>query len=118
MFDFREKKEMREFEGAGIDIGDRLYNFLIGVVLLYGFIVNAIMVQFAGPLVAGIKPWILIVGYLVLCITGSLMVNLSESSIISFIGYNFIVVPLGALLSVCLPNYDSKHIFMAIQISR
>jgi hypothetical protein len=64
-----------------------------------------------------INPIVLLVGYFVSCLAGSLIVNISKSPLISFLGYNLIVVPIGALLSICLPAYPTEHIFMAMLLT-
>ncbi len=117
MFSSKERKEKRIREGAGRVLDARTYNLIIGAVILYGFAVNAILIQFAGNFVMTINPIALIVGYFVSCLAGSLIVNFSKSPIISFLGYNLIVVPLGALLAICLPEYDPQHIFMAMLLT-
>ena len=42
------------------------YNLLIGGVLLWGFVINALMVKYATPHILGLNPLGLIIGYFAL----------------------------------------------------
>lgn len=94
-------------------LSKRKYNLIIGLVLLYGLILNIFMVNFCQPLVVGINPIVFIVSYIVSCSVGVILTK-SSSALVSFIGYNFIVVPIGVVLTICLPNYDPQLIMMSI----
>lgn len=94
-------------------LSKRKYNLIIGLVLLYGLILNIFMVNFCQPLVVGINPIVFIVSYIVSCSVGVILTK-SSSALVSFIGYNFIVVPIGIVLTICLPNYDPQLIMMSI----
>lgn len=90
------------------EISDSAYNMTIGGVLLYGFIINCLMVQFAFESVFSMflsNPILFYVIYFVMVIAGSAMVNKSSSPVISFIGYNLIVVPLGMIISLVVNAY-------------
>lgn len=90
------------------------YNALIGLILLYGFGVNVILVNTCAELVASIQPLALIIGYLVLCITGIIISKKSDNPIISFIGYNLVVIPIGLVLSVALRGVSETLAFNAL----
>lgn len=88
-----------------IEISERAYNLVIGGTLLYGFLVNCFMVAFLGDTaihLVGDNPIVFLILYIVLCVTGSFMINRSSNPAISFIGYNFFVIPLGIMLSALL----------------
>ena len=104
-------------KSEGAIIADGKYNLIIGAILVYGFIMNALLVLLAGDTFATMNPIVLLVGYFIAVIAGSLMVNISRNPIISFIGYNLIAVPIGALLSICLPEYDTGLILAAILVT-
>lgn len=97
-------------------ISDRAYNLIIGATLLYGFAVNAIMINLFEGAFDGINMWVLLIGYLVCIFIGAALTR-SESPFLSFIGYNFIVVPLGVLLTIMLPYYNSDLVFDAVVIT-
>ena len=58
------------------------------------------------------NPVIVVIGYFVSAIIGTL-ISRSNSPVMSFIGYNFIAVPIGLLLSVSLPMYAFDTIVVA-----
>ena len=97
-------------------ISPRAYNLVIGGCLLYGFVINAFMISTLTDFFMGMNTWVLLIGYIVCVIVGATLTR-SESALISFIGYNFIVVPLGALLSVLLPYYAADTVFDAVVIT-
>lgn len=89
----------------------RTYNLTIGAVIAYGLIVNYIICKYYAHVFLQMNYMTLYIGYFICAIVGVAMVNLSKNPFISFIGYNFVVVPLGALLSVILYGFDTSIIF-------
>ena len=102
MIDAKERKQER-FKSHE-NLSERTYNLVLGACLLYGFVVNALMVKFLSPFFMEMNPLIFLIGYFVLCFAGIFMSRSTKPSI-SFLGYNLVVVPIGALLAVCLPYY-------------
>ena len=92
-------------------LDDRTYNMALGGSVLYGLILNIIICVTLGnrltltvykdPMVA----LYLIIGYVVCSIVGVLMSSKSKSPVISFIGYNLVVVPIGLVLSLTVSAY-------------
>lgn len=117
MFNNSKRKEKRLMSEIPDSISTRTYNCTIGIMLLYGFLTNALLTFFAGNIVASINPIVLIIGYFICCIIGSVMTAMSSNPFVSFIGYNFIAVPIGALLSLSLPTYPIQHILSALIIT-
>ncbi|MBR6693608.1 MAG: US12 family protein [Clostridia bacterium] len=108
-----ERKRAR-MQNADFDkLSLRTYNLIIGAVILYGFVVNAIMVATLSDFFMNMDYRVLLIGYIILVIIGSFMTN-SKSPLVSFIGYNLVVVPIGALVSVLVPQYDTTSIIAAI----
>lgn len=116
--DRREKYNFRDYRNDNRharDYGDSdrelaNYNLAIGLILLYGFGINYLMVRFATPYFLGMNPLSLIVAYFVLALIGILMSRFSDSPVLSFIGYTLVVVPLGMVLCVCLAGYGATII--------
>lgn len=104
---FKERKEERLSSGLADQISVRTYNSVMCATLLWGFLANAAMVAYlAEPvmqLVAGVKPWLLFAGYLVLCIAGILIAVKSDRPLVSFLGYNLLVLPMGVMLCLIVP---------------
>ena len=95
-------------------ISNTIYNLTIGGMLLYGFIVNYIMVMTVSNIVASISPIIFILLYLACAFAGVWIINAYDTPSMSFLGYNLIVVPVGAVLALCLPGYPAGDIMFAI----
>lgn len=100
------------------ELSERNYNLALGGTVLYGLIVNIIMCKLLGNSLVDVNPWLFIIGYFVLAITGIMMSTKSNSPIISFLGYNLVVVPIGLLLSIVISEYveggNADLIFQAI----
>ena len=105
MFNGRERKMARMSSGIRDTLNSNVYNGIIGFVLLWGFIVNVCIVHFCSDIFMAMNPATLIVGYLIFGIIGIVMAVKSDNPFISFIGYNFVVVPIGAVLSVALQEW-------------
>jgi len=69
----------------------------------------------AGDVVYSINPIIFIVGYIGCCITGMLMSSRSDNPVISFIGYNLVVLPIGFVVSVTVSAYGGTGSAVVLQ---
>lgn len=116
MFSNAQRKSERLNSGLPDFITTNTYNLIIGAVVLYGIIVNAIMVATCGPLFANMNMIAFLVGYFVLVLLG-VFITRSNNPIASFVGYNLVVVPIGAVVSVCIPGYDNSAILSAIIVT-
>lgn len=95
----------------------RAYNLVIGLVLLWGFGVNMIMCTFCADIFLGWNPVAVIIGYFVVAIAGIAICKGSKNALISFIGYNMVVVPVGVVLSIALTQYDQVSIMNALMVT-
>ncbi|MBO5389100.1 MAG: US12 family protein [Lachnospiraceae bacterium] len=89
------------------EISPQTYNLIIGATLLYGFIINLIMISACGDFAMSMNPIAFLIAYFVMAISGGLMVRKSDNPVVSFIGYNLIVVPLGLCLTIIINAYLS-----------
>ena len=112
-----DRKLERLNSGLPDTLSENAYNLVIGGCLLYGFIVNALIVWLCGDFFANMNYLVFIIGYFVLCFAGIIISTKSTNPAVSFLGYNMVVVPIGAVLSVCLPGYAFKEILLAIIIT-
>ena len=110
-----ERKAARAY-GADT-ISRSAYNGIIGLTILYGFVVNALMVMYARPFFEGLPIIGVFIGYIVSCILGTIIATKSSVPFFSFLGYNLIVVPIGMLLSLVLPDYSMEHIMLAVVLT-
>lgn len=107
------RKAERLNSGLPDFITTNVYNLLIGAVVLYGIVLNAVMVVTCREFFLRMNLYVLLIGYFVLCLVG-VFITRSRNPFVSFIGYNLVVVPIGAVLSVCVPFYDTRAILAAI----
>lgn len=114
MFNNKERKLERMRSGLADSVNASVYNLTIGAMLLYGFIVNAAIVAFCGEIFARINPIVFLIGYFVSAIVGMIIAMKSSNPVLSFVGYNLIVLPIGALLSICLPGFSGADIVSAM----
>ncbi|QDZ89122.1 Bax inhibitor-1 family protein [Shewanella decolorationis] len=99
-------------------IGAGLYNLVIGLTLLWGFAVNYIMVSHIDPeAIASVNPWIFFIGYFASCFFGIYLFQTSSNPLVSFIGYNFVVVPFGLIINMVVSQYDPELVTEAIRIT-
>ena len=100
------------------EISARLYNLTIGAVLCWGFWVNWMMVS-AIPVdvIASINPWVFFIGYFACCFFGIYLFRSSSNPMVSFIGYNFVVVPFGLIINMVVSQYDPALVLDAIKVT-
>ncbi len=76
------------------EISASLYNFIIGAVLLWGFVVTAVVQSYFHDFNFG---WPMLLGYLA-CVFAGAWVAKSENPVMSLLGYHLVVVPTGVFL--------------------
>lgn len=105
-------------EQAGELISATHYNLLIGAILLWGFIINWLMVK-SIPVqsIQSIAPGFFLFGYFISCYFGMRLISKSMDPWRSFIGYNFIVVPVGLVINIVVSHFDSSLVLDAMSIT-
>lgn len=118
---FEQRKQERLESGLPDNITARTFNLVLCAVLAYGLIVNAVMVYFfAAPLqqMAAVLGWIgLLLVYLVPVIAGVIIANRSTNALVSFLGYNLVVLPIGLLLALVVPGVSSAVVVKAMGLT-
>lgn len=104
--------EMRNRESNELSI--RAYNIVIGLILLWGFLINIIMCVCCTEIFMQWNPVAILIGYFVIAIAGIFMSKSSRNAFVSFIGYNMVVVPVGVILSIFLVDYDQISVMNAL----
>ena len=112
-------------EGAG-ELSESRYNLLIGAALTWGFFLNFLIVQFAGPAIlsmalsspAGYSTFMIgfLVAYIALVLIGSALVR-SYNPARCFLGYNLIAVPVGVVVALATVGYDPQIVTRAALIT-
>lgn len=99
-------------------VGAGMYNLVIGLTLIWGFAVNYWMVTNIDPeAIASVNPWIFFIGYFASCFFGIYLFQKSSNPVVSFIGYNFVVVPFGLIINMVVSQYDPELVTEAIRIT-
>ncbi len=100
------------------EISSRLYNFTIGAVLCWGFWINWLMVgNIPVESIAAINPWVFFIGYFASCFFGVYLFSKSSNPLVSFVGYNFVVVPFGLIINLVVSRYDPSLVLSAIKVT-
>ena len=107
-----------EAESSGEILSHSIYNLAIGLTLAWGFFVNYLMVRsIPAEALLRIHPLLFIVGYLGCCFAGVAIFTKSDNPLISFIGYNLVVLPFGLVVNLVVSRYDSGLVLDAIRIT-
>jgi len=94
------------------------YNLIIGLTLLWGFGLNWYMVEtIPAESIASINNWVFFIGYFASCFFGMYLYKSSSNPTVSFIGYNFVVVPFGLIVNLVVSRYDSEIVGEAIRVT-
>ncbi|MGL5359834.1 MAG: Bax inhibitor-1 family protein [Shewanella sp.] len=99
-------------------IGAGAYNLIIGLTLIWGFAVNYWMVTHINPDdLNRIHPWIFLAGYFASCFLGIYLFHKSAHPVVSFVGYNLVVVPFGLVINMVVVRYDPQMVTEAIRLT-
>jgi len=99
-------------------ISDAKYNLAIGAVLLWGFLVNWILVESVDTeFLRSINIYVFLLLYFASCWFGIRLFTKSDDPGMSFIGYNFVVVPFGLVVNLVVSRYSTDVVLEAIQIT-
>ncbi len=108
------------YQPAANTISAEKYNVIIGLTLMYGFIVNCLMVNFCADIAIDLvmnNAILFYVSYIIMVIAGTMMIRKSDNPVVSFIGYNLMVVPLGLVLTTVLTVYTAAGYSSTITIA-
>lgn len=99
-------------------ISDSIYNLVIGLTLLWGFALNWLMVlNISVESISNINPIVFFIGYFASCFFGIYLFRKSDSPMVSFIGYNFVVVPFGLIINLVVSQYNPDIVLEAIRVT-
>ena len=104
---FEKRKLERLYAEYNMDdvIDRQKYNMIMGGIVAYGLIINLILCK-AVPVESLLEHYLVfLLGYFVFVIAGTLMSAKSSSPVISFIGYNMVVVPCGLVVAMSVYAY-------------
>ena len=105
---FLDKRKMERLY-ADYDLNDVIdrpkYNLIMGGIVVYGLVINYILCKNVPNVYLLMNPFIFLLMYIVLVIAGTAISARSDNPIISFIGYNMVVVPCGLVVSLAVQLY-------------
>ena len=97
------------------DVSANTFNLIIGLTLFWGFALNFVMLKFIPvSFIQSIPMFWFLIAYFVTCIAGIALIKASENPVVSFIGYNLIVVPFGLVLNLIVSKYAPGTVLNAI----
>lgn len=100
---------------ANSEIESSHYNAIIGACLLWGFGVNYVMVETLDiQALAQMNQWVFIGLFLIFSLGGAYLFNSSDKPAISFLGYNMVVIPFGAIVALSVSQYDPDIVSRAL----
>ena len=86
-------------------ISARAYNGIMLGVLLWGLLVNVVLCATLGDVVSRINPIVFTILYVICAFAGIMIAGGSDKPIISFLGYNMVVIPFGLVISALVEIY-------------
>ncbi len=86
-------------------ISDRAYNAVMIGVLLWGLLVNVLLCAYVGDVYRYINPLVFLILYFVCAFAGIRIAAKSNNPLVSFLGYNMVVVPFGLVISTMVDAY-------------
>ena len=86
-------------------IGERAYNGILLGVLVWGLLVNVLLCLFIDDVTYYIPPVPFLIGYAVCAIAGIMIACKSNKPLVSFLGYNLVVIPFGLALTTVVAEY-------------
>lgn len=107
-FESGKQERMMAYNPPDSIIEDRTYNLVMGGVVLYGLFVNLFMCLYCTEIAVNFivsTGFMFYVIYMGLCIAGIFISRRSDSPLVSFLGYNLVVVPLGVIVSASVWIY-------------
>lgn len=115
------RKQERLNSGLADAISSRKYNVIMCLAIMWGFLVNAVMVEYISVpmmnLVLKMGALGFFLAYLACAIIGILMSAKSSNPFVSFIGYNLLVLPMGVVLCVLIPGLPAQVVTKAMLLT-
>lgn len=97
-------------------VSPRIYNLVLLGVLLWGLLVNVVLCVRLGDVFAYLNPIVFFVIYFGCALAGTFIAGRSHRPLVSFLGYNLVVVPFGAMISTLVYAYggiNSSYVTLA-----
>ena len=90
-------------------IGARAYNGILLGVLAWGLLINVLLCFTVGDVYRYVNPTVFLIGYAVLAFAGIFIAGRSHKPLVSFLGYNMVVIPFGLVVSTLVEAYGGPY---------
>ncbi|MBQ4045794.1 MAG: Bax inhibitor-1/YccA family protein [Lachnospiraceae bacterium] len=114
-FTSNRRAQMMQFQAGADIVTDRVYNLIMGGTIAYGLLMNILIVMFCTDFALRMNPIVFFIAYFVLVIAGTAIAFASQNPLISFLGYNMIVLPLGFVVAIAVYSYGGLTSGVVIQ---
>ena len=100
-------------------ISRRAYNLIIGFIVLWGVGLDTAICMFFGDKITAAfqNSWAYLLIYLAMVIVGCIVVHVAKNPVISFIGYNILVVGFGIALAMIVSMYMPTIVLEAFLVT-
>lgn len=104
-----ERREARLKQDVSLNavMSRRTYNLVLGLAVAYGLVINLLLCTEVPHILDDINPLLFLIGYFACAFTGIWLSASSSNPLVSFLGYNMVVVPCGLVLTTSI-NYYSE----------
>lgn len=99
------EKRLHAFVDETKLISTQTYNLIMGLTVAYGLLVDVLICKFVGNTYAIINPVLFLIAYFAVCLGGCYISHKSDNPVISFLGYNMVVIPMGLMVSTAVYVY-------------
>ena len=113
----KEYKEERLTLTEGIQISERFYNLTIGLVVLYGLLLNFLVYRLFGPAIINVNYYVILILYFAGAFGGTFIIYKNRNPLISLLGFTILALAMGMLLCFALSFYRTDLILNAIAIT-
>lgn len=117
MFSLSERKQERLYKQVMENeiVSPQIYNLYLGGVVVYGLLVNIILCSTCTEFVLRTNPLLFYIGYFVSVFAGTMISSKSNSPLISFLGYNLVVIPVGLVVTSAVYWYGGLSSYVVLQ---
>jgi len=98
---------------GGSVIGERLYNFIIGAVLAWGFAVDFVICLVCGDIIYSLNVWVMVIGYIGITLLSTMIIYRSNNPAVSFLGFTILAAAMGLLISGLVTLYTPYSVLQA-----
>jgi FtsH-binding integral membrane protein len=119
LFNARERRAARMEATEGTQLSDNAYNLTLGVTLVIGLAITAVLTSTMAPVLLSINlhPGILLLIWLALVIGSSVVISKSKTPAVSAVGFFVLSASMGAVLSFVTVRYSVKDIQAAVLVT-